>query len=105
MLMRAPEGFLDDVGRLFGPDKRCRVSIPLGEIPLDVADKRAQGVEGAAAHGLAGEDAEPRLDHIEPRGPRGREVEVDPGMRGQPRLHRGRRVRGGVVAVSYTHLT
>src|SRR5215470_7466316 len=66
---RAPKGLADDVRRLFGPDKRRRVGVPLREIALDVADESADRVEGAPAHRFAREDAESRLHHIEPGGP------------------------------------
>jgi hypothetical protein len=41
MLMSTAESFADDGGRFFGPYKGGRVRIPLGEIPLDVANERA----------------------------------------------------------------
>ena len=59
--------------------------------------KRPDGLEGAASYRLAGEDAEPRLDQVEPRGALRGEMEVDAGMGREPRLHRRGRMRGGVV--------
>jgi hypothetical protein len=44
-----------------------------------VPDERADGVERAAADRFAGEDAEPRLDHVEPGGALRGEVELDLG--------------------------
>ena len=80
MLMSTAESFADDGGRFFGPYKGGRVRIPLGEIPVDVANERAHRLERAPADRLAGQDAEPRFDHVQPRGPGGREVKVHPGM-------------------------
>src|SRR6266850_6635582 len=92
-----PEGLLDDGGGVLGPDEGCGVSIPRREIALDVADERADGLEGPAPHGLAREDAEPRLDQVEPGGALRGEMELHPRMGGEPRLHRRRRMRGRVV--------
>jgi hypothetical protein len=39
MLTTPPEGLLDDVGRLLGPDERGGMGVPLGEIALDVSDQ------------------------------------------------------------------
>src|SRR5215475_8791310 len=91
------KGLADDGGRLFRPDKRRRVRIPFGEVAFDVAYKGADGIERPAAHRLARQNAEPRLHHVEPRGPGRREMKLDARMRGQPGLHRGGRMRRRVV--------
>ena len=74
-----------------------KILIPVVDIGLDVSDQRSHGVERAAADGLAGEDAEPGLDHVEPRGAGRREVEVDAGMSLKPCLDLGGLVRRRVV--------
>src|SRR5215467_12700463 len=97
MLTATTDGALDDVGRGFGPHEWRGMTVPVDDVGLDVANERADGVEGAATDRLAGQDAEPRLDHVEPRSPFGREVEVDARMRGEPGLHRGRGMRRGII--------
>src|SRR6266481_6622839 len=97
MLTSTPEGFADDVGGFFGPHKGGRVRIPLGEVPLDVADEGADRIERASADRLARQNAEPCFDQIQPGGPLRGEMKVDARMLPQPRLHRGRLVCGGVV--------
>ena len=99
--MSTSEGLLDDVGRLFGPDEGGRVSIPLDEIAFDVPDESPDGVEGAPAHRLAGEEAEPRFDQVEPRSPCGREMKPHLRMGSQPRLHGGGIPHGNVPTLAY----
>jgi len=79
------------------PHEGGGILIPVADIGLDVSDQRSHGVERAAADGLAREDAEPGLDHVEPGGAGRREVEVDAGMSLEPRLDLGGLVRGRVV--------
>src|SRR5215510_5618208 len=102
MLTASPERFFDERGRLLGPHKECRVSVPLSQVPLDLADQRADGIERAAAHRIARQDTEPGLHQVEPRGARGREGEAHPRMRGEPGLD-GRGCMGGGVVEDYVH--
>src|SRR5215470_18238432 len=95
--MLPAEGLADDVRGLFGPDKRRGMRIPLSEVPLDVADERADGVERAPTHGFAGQNAEPRLHHVEPGRPGGREMKMHARMLGPPCLHGRCRMRRRVV--------
>src|SRR3954470_12173577 len=75
-----------------GPCERSWVAVPRGDVGANGPDQDLDGCEGAAADGLAGDDAEPGFNLIQPaRALRG-EVEVDVGIEGQPRLD----VRGGV---------
>src|SRR6266850_135338 len=97
MLTTMADGALDDVRRVFGPDEGRRVTIPLRDVGLDVADERPDRVERAAADGLAGQDAEPRLHHVQPGRALGREVELNLRMFSEPGLDRGSRVRGRIV--------
>ena len=97
MLMGTPEGFADDVGGFFSPHKGRRVRIPLGKVALDVADEGAYRIERTPADRLAGQNAEPCFDHVQPRGSGRGEVKMHPGMRSQPPLHGRRGVGGGVV--------
>src|SRR5262249_46473212 len=72
-----PYGLLDDVGGVLGPYEGRGVHVPLLDVPLDVPDHCADRVKGAAADRLAREDAEPRLNHVQPRGPCRREVQPE----------------------------
>src|SRR5690349_20305581 len=97
MLTTTAKGLLHDGGRVFRPDERRRMTVPLGDVGLDVPDEGADGVEGAAPDRLAGEDAEPRLDHVQPGGTLRGEVERDLRMLREPRLHGRRGMCGRVV--------
>ena len=70
--------------------------VPAVDEGADLAGEVAGGGEGAAADGLAFDDAELDLDQVQPgAGGRG-EVDVDPGICGEPGLHL-RGLVGGVV--------
>lgn len=97
MLTSPPDGFLDDLGRLAGPDEGRRVLVPAVDVPLDVGHEGPDRVEGAPANGLTSQNAEPDLHHVQPRRPRRREVEVDARVSRQPRLDLWGFVRGRVV--------
>src|SRR3989304_3918768 len=97
MLTTTTDGLLDDGGRVFRPDERGRMAVPVGDVGLDVADQRTDGIERAAPHRLAREDAEPGLHHVEPGRALGREVKLDGRMLREPGLDRWRRMGGGVV--------
>src|SRR6266478_6944090 len=97
MLTTTTDGLLDDSGRIFGPHERGRMAVPFGDVGLDMTDQRADRVERATPDRLAREDAEPRLDHVEPGRALRSEVELDLRMLAEPRLHRGRRMGGRVV--------
>src|SRR6266542_555234 len=97
MLTTTPQSLLDDRGWVFGPHERRRMAVPRGDVSLNVPDEGADGVERAAADRFAGEDAEPRLDHVEPGGALRGEVELDLGMLREPRLHGRCGMRGRVV--------
>ncbi|ALA59356.1 hypothetical protein NITMOv2_2951 [Nitrospira moscoviensis] len=97
MLTSPPDGFLDDVGGLAGPDKRCRILVPAVDVALDVFHEGPDCVEGSPANGFPGQDAEPGLHHVQPRCPGRREVEVHARVRLQPRLYLRGLVRGRVV--------
>ena len=62
MLTTTPQAFLQDGRWVFGPDERRRMTVPLGDVGLDVPDEGADVVERPAPDGLAREDAEPRFD-------------------------------------------
>src|SRR3989475_13316138 len=94
MLPSTAHRLLDDVRRLFGPDKGRGMTVPVCDVGLDMPDQRRHGVERAAPDRLAGEDAEPGLDHVEPGGTLRSEVEVDLRMPSEPCLDGGRRIGG-----------
>src|SRR6478672_13159084 len=54
----------------------------------DRLDQITDGVEGAAADGLAGDDPEEDLDQVQPRPRGGGEVQGDPRVARQPRVDR-----------------
>src|SRR5512141_1226209 len=97
MLMGTPQSFLDDCGGFLGPDEWCGVVVPPVDVMTNVLDQGADRVEGAPANRLAGQDAEPSLDHVQPGGAGRGEVEMNPGMRFLPRPDFGRLVGGRVV--------
>lgn len=97
MLMGTPEGLLDDGGGFLGPHERRRVVIPSVDVATNVFDQGADRVEGTPANRLASQDAEPGLDHVQPRGTGRREMEVNPGMGLLPRPDLGRLMGGRVV--------
>src|SRR5690242_15909931 len=67
----------DGVG-VFGPEERFAALVPAVDERADGLDEVADGVEAAAADGLAGDDPEEDLHQVQP-GPRGRgEVQRDP---------------------------
>ena len=91
-------GFRDDGVGVLGPDEGLAAFVPAVDECGDGLDQLADRVEGAAADGLAGDDPEEDLDHVQP-GPGGRgEVQRDPRVAGQPGRHRGVFVGGVVVA-------
>ena len=89
--------FRDDGVGVFGPDKGLAAFVPAVDERRNRLDQVGDRVEGAAADGLAGDDPEEDLDHVQP-GPAGwGEVQGDPRVAGQPGLHRRMLVRGVVV--------
>src|ERR687895_2785104 len=97
MLTTTAHRLSNDGGRIFGPDERRGMTVPLSDVRVDVAHEGADSLERRAADGFAREDPEPRLHHVEPGRAFGGEVKLDRRMRGEPRLHRRRRMRRGVV--------
>src|SRR5262245_6625930 len=77
MLMSASEGFAGDVRGSLGPHKGGRVRISLDEVSLDVTDEGADRLEGASADRIAGQNAEPRSDQIQPSGLLRGEMKMD----------------------------
>lgn len=94
--------FEDLVGG-FGPRERLAAVVVGVDVLADGVGEVGDRGEGAAAYGLAGDDAEEDLDQVEP-GSRGRgEVQGDPGVLGEPCLHAGVLV-GGVVVGDHVQL-
>jgi len=96
-MLTIPHGFLDDVRRIFGPNEGSGVRVPVLNVLADVSNEGADRIEGATSDGLAREDAEPGLNEIEPRGTFGCEMEMNPWMRGEPRLDFRGCMRGRVI--------
>ena len=78
MLTPTTYGLANDRRGGLGPHERCGVLIPMRDVVADMPDEVLDRSEGAAAYGLAGQDAEPCLDHVEPGGSGRGEVEAVP---------------------------
>jgi hypothetical protein len=59
-----------------GPGEGLGVGVPVGDVVADLSDEDFDRGEGAAADGLAGDDAESDLDLVDPGGTARGEVEV-----------------------------
>ena len=95
--MLSPGDLPDEFRRLLGPNKRRGMVVPGLDVAANVRDQRLDGVERAAPHRLARQNAEPDFHEIQPGGSRRGEVKLHPGVRGEPRQDRGCRVRRGIV--------
>ena len=98
----AGEGFQDVVGG-FGPDERLRVLVPGFDPGADVGFEFFDAAVGAAAQFAVGQLGEPAFDEVEPRGVGRGEVQVEPGVLGQPLLDL-RGLVGGVVVTDQVQL-
>src|SRR6266513_4395169 len=81
-----------------GPGEGMAAVVPAAGEVLDRGDEVLDRGEAAAADGLPGDDREEDLNEIQPRPGRGREVQGDPGVPGQPGTHV--RVGAGAVVVA-----
>src|SRR5882724_3443139 len=97
MLTTTPHGLPNDRGRVLGPHEGRGMTVPLRDVRVDVTHERADGLERRTANGLAREDTEPRLDHVQPGCAFRGEVKLNLRMLGEPGLHGWRRMRRGVV--------
>src|SRR5258705_8098966 len=97
MLTTTPDGLPNDRGRVLGPHEGRGMTVPLRDIRVDVTHERADGLERRTANGLAGEDTEPRLDHVQPGCAFRGEVKLNLRMLGEPGVHGRRRMRRRVV--------
>src|SRR5256885_13458733 len=61
MLTATADGLLHDGGRVFGPDERGRMAVPVGDVSLDVANQRTDGIERAAPDRLTRQNADQGL--------------------------------------------
>src|SRR5260370_18320789 len=82
----------------FGPAEGFGIFVPVGQKAGDGLLQARDAVEAAAANGLRGDQAEPALDQVEPRGAGRGEVHVQARVRGQPLFDRGMLVGSVVVA-------
>jgi hypothetical protein len=89
--------FGEDLAGGGGPSERFRVGVPRVDVGADLGDQDGDGGEGAASDGLAGDDPEPDLDLVQPRGSDRGEVERDVRVALQPGPDLGGVVRGQVV--------
>src|SRR6266568_3734097 len=81
-----------------GPGEGVAAVVPPVDEVLDGGDEVLDRGEAAAADRLPGDDREEDLHEIQPRSGRGREVQGDPGVPGQPGTHV--RVGAGAVVVA-----
>jgi len=88
----------DDLVGVLGPGERVGPVVPAVDVAGDRGFEVGNAVERAAADGLAGDDPEEDLDHVQPGPGRGGEVQVDAGVLDQPGTHVGVLVRRVVVA-------
>src|SRR3990172_4123468 len=82
-------GFGKDLVGGLRPDERLGALVVALDVELDRGDQLGDVVVGAAADLLAGEDREPDLDHVHPRGAGGGEVEVHAPVALEPALDLG----------------
>ena len=75
----------EDLVRGGRPCERFRISIPVIDVVADLPNQDRNGRERAAPDGLAGDDAEPGLDLVDPRRPDRREMEMHMRVLFQPR--------------------
>ena len=87
----------------FGPDEGVAAFVPAVDERADSGDQLFDAAEAAAADGLTRDDREEDLDHVEPAAAGRGEVQLDPGVLGQPRLH-VRVLVGGVVVAHHVQL-
>src|SRR5680860_258418 len=80
-----------------GPDEGFGLGVVGLQVALDGGDQVGDGVEHSATQGLVGQVAEPSLDEVEPGTGRGREVQTEARVLGQPALDVGVLVGGVVV--------
>src|SRR5829696_656350 len=79
----------DDRVGVFGPDERVAALVPAVDECGDRLDQVVDGVEGAAADGLAGDDPEEDLDHVQPRPDVGVKCKAIRGLRASQALTAG----------------
>src|SRR6266566_4333355 len=89
--------FLQNVGRLGGPDERLWRLVGGSDVRLDGGDQRPDVGEHAAFQSFAGQVAEESLDHVQPTGAGGREVNVEAWMPLEPVHHLRMLVRRVIV--------
>ncbi len=93
LMSRLGGGFTVDLGEdgvgVLGPGEGLAAFVPADDELANRGDELADGVNGAAADGLAGNDPEEHLDHVQP-GRRGRgEMQLHPGVALEPRRDLG----------------
>ena len=91
----------DLVGR-FAPAEGLSVFVPVGEEASDGLLQARDALEAAAPDGLAGNQAEPALDQVGPRGTGRGEVQLEARVGGEPLFNRGMLV-GAVVIADQMH--
>src|SRR5207244_4816166 len=82
----------------FGPAEGFGIFVPVGQEAGDGLLQSRDAVEAAAANGLRGDQAEPALDQVEPRGAGRGEVQMEARVRDQPLCDRWMLVGSVVVA-------
>ena len=88
----------EDVRRLLGPDERFRVIVVVKDVFVDRVDHLLHVAEDTTTQTLVSDVAEEALNHIQPRGARGGEVDMEATVPVQPPFHLLVIVGGIVVA-------
>lgn len=77
-----------------GPFEWLAVLVPVADVGVDAVNEVGYRGKGATGDGVAGQDAEPVLDHVDPRTAHGSAVKSYIGVLGQPIGHLILGVRG-----------
>lgn len=87
----------EDVLRRFGPDEGLRLLVVKQQVVVDRVLEIVDALVAAPADAPVRDLGEEAFDQVHPRGAGGREVQLEPRMLLQPRLHLGRLVGRMVV--------
>src|SRR3990172_1182196 len=89
--------FCHDFGSCCRPDEGTGIPVVLMQIVVNGTVQFGHTSEGSAANALAGDLRKPALHQLEPRSPRGGEMQMVTGVSREPCLHLGVRVRPVIV--------
>ena len=87
----------EDIGGRGCPDKGGRILIIVSQVGGDGFDQLRQAAKDTLAQTFGGQVSKEALDHVEPGGAGGREVQMKTRALRQPRFDLGMLVRGIVI--------